>query len=359
MKKILVIEDDLATRANISTILELEGYCVLQATDGLNALEILTAEKPDLIICDIQMPNMTGISLLKRLNESNLSRDIPFIFLSARSANTDIRKGMLLGADDYLVKPFEVPELILAVKTRLDRVDIFNKNTERLRESIKLSLPHALLSPLNVILNSSDLLLEDFTSMSTEEVRQFLEIVSEAGYNLKGSIGKFLFITDLKLLSTMPAELKKMSEEQTPYPDATLKKVVSNLSGYRTDPHILFKSSKSDRPLKIPQTYLERIASELVENGVKFSPKEAKTIVSSEIREDMFILKVSNRSNEINAAGIHKIGEFIQLNRINNAIEGLGLGLSIVREIAVLFGLKFTLSVSDGMVTAECKFPMC
>lgn len=118
-KKVLLIEDNLEVRENTSEILDLAGYNVVTAANGKIGVESAQKEKPDLIICDIMMPELDGYGVLHILNKNPETAGIPFIFLTAKTEKTDIRKGMNLGADDYLTKPFDDTDLLNAIEARL------------------------------------------------------------------------------------------------------------------------------------------------------------------------------------------------------------------------------------------------
>jgi DNA-binding NarL/FixJ family response regulator len=121
MYKVLVIDDDDAIREEVTDILTFEGFEVIQAPRGLGGLTIARETLPDLIVCDINMPDIDGYEVLEQLRTESLTATIPFIFLSAKARESDIRIGMNLGADDYLTKPFDNDELLNAVQSRLDR----------------------------------------------------------------------------------------------------------------------------------------------------------------------------------------------------------------------------------------------
>lgn len=127
MKKILLIEDDRALRENTAELLELAGYEVRTAANGKAGLESLPQFGPDLIVCDIMMPEMDGYQVLEELASRSATRHIPFIFLSAKTEHREIRKGMDLGADDYLTKPFEENDLISAIESRLAKAELLSK----------------------------------------------------------------------------------------------------------------------------------------------------------------------------------------------------------------------------------------
>lgn len=126
--KILLIEDNKEIRENISEILELDGFDVITAENGKDGLESAQREIPDLIICDIMMPIMDGYTVLYFLSKDAKTVDIPFIFLTAKAERMDFRKGMEMGADDYITKPFEDVELINAIRSRLKKKEMTRKD---------------------------------------------------------------------------------------------------------------------------------------------------------------------------------------------------------------------------------------
>jgi len=121
MKTILVIEDQPDMRENITTILEMENYAVINAANGKEGLESARDEKPDLVLCDVMMPIMDGHEFLRKMREDRTIAGTPFIFLTAKGEKTDLRAGMNLGADDYLTKPASATELLTAISVRLER----------------------------------------------------------------------------------------------------------------------------------------------------------------------------------------------------------------------------------------------
>ena len=131
MKTILLIEDDADVRENTAEILELAHYRVLKAANGKQGVDLARKEMPDLVLCDIMMPDLDGYGVLHMLGRSPETAEIPFIFLSAKAERSDVRRGMELGADDYLTKPFEESELLNAIEGRLRRSDLFRKGFDR------------------------------------------------------------------------------------------------------------------------------------------------------------------------------------------------------------------------------------
>lgn len=132
MKTILLIEDNLEMRENTTEILELNGYKVIAAKNGKEGVEFAQKNKIDLIICDIMMPVLDGYGVLHLLNKNEETSSVPFIFLTAKSERTDFRKGMEMGADDYITKPFDDIELINAIESRFKKMIFYVKNFQKI-----------------------------------------------------------------------------------------------------------------------------------------------------------------------------------------------------------------------------------
>ena len=121
MKKILVIEDEAEMRRNLATILRLEKFHPVAAENGRVGLELAKKEIPDLVLCDVMMPELDGYGVIAALREDPATVSVPFIFLTAKGEKPDIRAGMNLGADDYLTKPVAKADLLSAIRSRLER----------------------------------------------------------------------------------------------------------------------------------------------------------------------------------------------------------------------------------------------
>lgn len=127
-KTILVIDDNNDLRENTAEILELAGYKTLTAENGKKGVEVATREKPDVIVCDIMMPELDGYGVLHLLRKNADTQFIPFIFLTAKTERSDFRKGMEMGADDYVTKPFEDIELLNAIEVRLKKAEVLQNS---------------------------------------------------------------------------------------------------------------------------------------------------------------------------------------------------------------------------------------
>lgn len=140
-KHVLLIEDDVIVRENTADILKFANYKVSTAADGKIGVEKAIRLKPDIVICDIMMPKLDGYGVIQLLNEDENLKNTPFIFLTAKTNHADVRKGMNLGADDFITKPFEESELLTAINTRLKKVNIYKKNTSDSKKTDNKKLP--------------------------------------------------------------------------------------------------------------------------------------------------------------------------------------------------------------------------
>lgn len=129
--KIVLIEDNIEMRENIEEILELANYDVFSTDNGKKGVALIKKELPDLILCDIMMPELDGYGVLYMVSKDPTTSAIPFIFITAKSEKDDFRKGMNLGADDYLTKPFDDTQLLDAIERRLKRISQFSANFEQ------------------------------------------------------------------------------------------------------------------------------------------------------------------------------------------------------------------------------------
>ncbi|MEN8445718.1 MAG: response regulator [Cyanobacteria bacterium J06555_13] len=128
MTKILVIEDELEIRANLLELLTLEGYDVIGADNGVTGLVGALEQSPDLILCDVMMPELNGYDVLSALRQEPSTAVVPFIFLTALADKGDMRQGMNLGADDYITKPFSCSDVIIAIKSRLEKQNVVEEH---------------------------------------------------------------------------------------------------------------------------------------------------------------------------------------------------------------------------------------
>lgn len=208
-RRILVIEDESSIRGNIREMLEAEGFEVTEAFDGTEGIRKSSEHLPDLVVCDVNMPGMDGFQVLANLRANQATSHVPFLFLTARADRTSLRRGMELGAEDYLTKPFTRHELLAAVGTRLSRSEslaaTYRSQLGTLRNTLARALPHELLTPLNGILGLSGILVEEYETVRRGEMLDIARGISHSGEALHRLVRRFLAYAELEMAILDPA----------------------------------------------------------------------------------------------------------------------------------------------------------
>jgi DNA-binding response OmpR family regulator len=185
-KQILIIDDDKSVSSNLKILLSEEGYQVFTAEDGNLGILIAKEMVPNLIICDIMMPGIDGYEVLRKLLSLPETSTIPFIFLSAKTDEVDLRKGMLMGADDYLFKPYKAKDILKTVKTRLNKFERMKTTIENIGNSNILRKDKAYCSTDSIFINTNNR--SRFVKVKSikfiSAVNQYTNIGLEDGNNL-------------------------------------------------------------------------------------------------------------------------------------------------------------------------------
>jgi len=341
MNKILVIEDDTSVRLNIVELLYAEDFHVITAENGYLGLQLAQAEIPDLIICDVMMPELDGYEVVKALRQNPKTAIIPLIFLTAKSEKTDFRKGMELGADDYIIKPFSRTELLAAIACQLKKqTAIYQRIQEQLdnlRTSITLSLPHEMRTPLNGILGFSQILMEESELLDIESIKEMAEFIYQSSQRLFHLIQKFLLYAELEIIATDPQRLQEIQSQSTDFPKLTLTHLILEKAknvGREADVQVEFYPCC----IKIADTKISKIIEELIDNALKFSPCGTPIRITNHVINNSFSLTVSDRGRGMSTDQIAELGAYRQFERKLHEQQGSGLGLIIAKRLAELHG---------------------
>lgn len=349
MKKILVIEDEESLRNNVCEILGYEGFDILEAANGLKGLQLANEKLPDLILCDIMMPVMDGYEVLAAIRENQETRLIPFILLTAMAEREDIRRGMELGADDYIVKPFSIQELLQSVNSRLKKSEAVKEYAEtaleELRNNLIIQLPHELRTPLNSILGFGQLLRDNPESFSTGEISEYGKIICSSGQRLYRMIQNYLIYAQLELKNSQaPFNLvltgaglicRQVAEE-----------VASRYD--RMNDLLVFASEGT---VHADQNDFVKVVEELADNAFKFSELGSKVMVSCGAEDDRFLLTVTDKGRGMAPADIQRIGAYMQFDRMLHAQQGSGLGMIISKKIVEMYGGEVDIESETGTGT--------
>jgi signal transduction histidine kinase len=362
MKKILVIEDELAVRENLLELLDAEDFEAVGADNGKEGVELAQTHQPDLIICDVMMPELDGFGVLASLRSCQCTAAIPFIFLTAKADKMDLRQGMSLGADDYLTKPFTRAELLEAISIRFQKKAILEQQSEKkldeLRSSIALSLPHELGTPLNGILGFSELLVEECDVLEPQEVREMAEGIQKSAKRLLRLIQNFLLYAELEIIARDAERIESLQSGRV----SSAASVITSVSVYQAqkwgrEEDLLF--DLQDSSVRVAKARLEKILEELVDNSLKYSAIGTPIHIMAAPTGETFTLSVTDKGRGMTAAQIAEVGAYRQFERKLYEQQGSGLGLNIAKRLTQLLGGELTIeSIPEQQTTVKVVLPV-
>lgn len=355
MKKIAVIEDEVIVRESIVERLTEAGYDVVYAENGMQGIELIREHKPDLVLCDVMMPSLGGFGVLEYIRKDTTTELIPFIFLSALSEKSDLRKGMQSGADDYLTKPFSKEELLEAVEARLRKQQSQQQRLhgalEEIRESISRSLPHEFLTPLNSILGLSNLLHDHMKDFSPEEILEMLRHINQAGQRLLRLVQNYLRFSELENLRYDDERRAALLEEFVESPEHLIPDIVRVL-GERSKRAKDITIHAEPATLRISAPNLEKLLEELMDNACKFSLDGTPITVTAACSEGWYEIVIHDKGRGMTEEQIRSIGAYMQFDRSHFEQKGVGLGLALVHSIVDVHGGRIAIKSQPGRSTS-------
>jgi two-component system sensor histidine kinase/response regulator len=338
-KQILVVEDQDLLLMAIRDVLEMEGYKVVTAGDGIEALEVMQTFMPDLIIADISMPRMDGYKFFEAVHIRPEWIPIPFIFLTARAEKEDRLKGKAMGAEDYLVKPFDPQELLVVVRSRIGRAEAIREATEgefeELKQQIITLLSHELRTPLTSVYGYTELALEDAAVLPSGEFQQYLVGIRRGADRLKNLVEDLLMIVRLDT-GQLEREFRLLATTRD-----NLGEIITHTIGMfgvqaaREDITLETNIEPNLPPVLIYDNFFTDALSRLIDNAIKFSRNKGKRVTVSAKAVDGWVeIAVTDEGVGIAPQGVTRLFErFRQINREKMEQQGIGLGLSIVKAL--------------------------
>jgi two-component system sensor histidine kinase/response regulator len=353
-KRVLVIDDTEEIRMIIGESLNIYGFETLTAENGETGIKIAQENLPDLIICDINMPRIDGYETLKAIRQHEPTSTIPFIFLSGATERPNVRKGMELGADDYLTKPFSHKELMAAVNTRLEKQAELQRQSDKkldeLRGNITMALPHELRTPLNGIVGLANILIEDHGKLPPEEVLESAKYIHESAMRLHRLIENFLVFSQIEL---MGSESKRIEISDLTAP-LDVHRFVTDIAKavalrYKRENDLVIDLHEAS--LLIPEDNFRKIAEELIDNAFKFSESGKPVMIATEMKDHHFRMLISDRGRGMTPEQIAKIAPHTQFERKTFEQQGAGLGLIIAKRLTELLGGTMRIESKPGLET--------
>ena len=363
MNTIIVIEDDATMRSIIEQTLELEGFKVMSAPNGLLGLELAKKHLPDLILCDVIMPEMDGFEVLKRLRNAPETAFIPLIFLTGKAERADIRQGMKLGADDYLTKPFRPQELLETVVARLKKKVLVERTTkaqmEELRTQITYHLPHELNTPLNGIISAAAFLEEFADCLEPEEIKEMAEDIKNSGKRLFHMTNNFLLYAHLETITIDPVRLKVFQEEADKYFVKDLIRATAFNQVKKANREEDLHLDLEDALLAIAREHICKLIEELIDNALKFSNPGTPIKIISNVDNKTFHLYVIDRGRGMTAEKFAKVDALMQFERKLYEQQGSGLGLAICKTILTAYSGELKVERKEEETIVSATLPVC
>jgi signal transduction histidine kinase len=345
----------------VSNVLQQSGFEVVEASNGQSGVEIAQTQSLDLVMCDVMMENVDGFAVIDRLRMDPETSEIPFIFMSGLSDKETVRKGMNLGADDFLVKPFSFKDLLSAVDARLtkrkDLIDDAERKLTQLRLSISLALPHELRTPLAGILGFAEVLADEKNELPADEVVHIGKMLHKAGQKLGRVIENFMTFAQIELVGTDPEKIAVLRQAHLSETKGLIGPICREKAEYHKRSADLVLDLH-EGPVAMLAEFLSKICTELVDNAFKFSEAGTQVKVTSSVNDDGLLISVSDQGRGMSRKQVEELGAYVQFERRYYEQQGAGLGLTISKRLIEVHGgkIEFDTTTASGL-TIRVQLP--
>jgi signal transduction histidine kinase len=322
---ILLVEDDEAVRQTLADMLEVHGFGVVAATNGLEGLAVAKREAPSLIITDVQMQGMTGFELIAALRVDEALHSIPVIVISAKVDRATTRRGMELGAADFITKPFSEDELIQSVATRLEKKELVDE-----LDAFAHSVAHDLKNPLCALSGRIGLAAMLLGTKSEEVVRDQLTEAAKAVARINSIIDELLILAGVRRQAIVPLPLDMT---------AIVREAVTDLEALLQQ-----HPARVQQPDRWPVTlghapWIVQVWANFISNAAKYGGPDPQITLGGEIRPGGLTARFWVQDNGPGLSEADQTKMFVPFTRISTVrAKGHGLGLSIVRRMIEKLG---------------------
>lgn len=347
---VMIVEDQRSLRKALEVCLRAYGYKVIAADNGRVALELLMEGQtaPDLIISDIMMPEMNGFDLFQSVRRDSRWWDLPFIFLTAKGTDEDVRQGKLLGAEDYIIKPFDPEDLRVAVESKMRRArelqQHVHKDMESLKERLMALLSHEVNTPLTNIKLATDLLAAHRESLTPEKVQHLVDSIRHGQTRLTG------LVNDILLVMAIDSGLARVEYDKGKRPfrlNISLQTAVEACRSRAEARNVTLEMSEVPNELFVRglERQLSDAVARILSNAIKFSPEGGHVTIETQVVDSQVSIAIHDDGRGIPADQLpHVFERFYQADREEHEQQGGGLGLSIVEAY---------IDMHDGRVEVE------
>jgi two-component system sensor histidine kinase/response regulator len=356
---ILIVDDTPNNLHLLSSMLEEQGYEVRCANSGKMALVAVNTEHPDIILLDINMPDINGYEVCDRLKLDEYTRDIPVIFLSALSEIIDKVRAFSLGGVDYITKPFQLEEVIARIESQLSlrrmQVELQQAKAEalralkqeqelnRLKSEFVSMISHDFRNPLTSIQGFAGLLQYSNSIPAPETINRYVEKINTAVDYLLSLLDEILLIGSIEAGKMQYSPIKINLEE-------FCKELIETIQ-LGNQQQIYFTCSENSPQAEIDSTLLQQILTNLLSNALKYSPAESQIHLDLDCHNHWAIFKVKDQGIGIPLESQPRLFEaFYRCNNVGE-IKGTGLGLAIVKKCVEIHQGQIDLHSEEGIGT--------
>lgn len=362
MTKVMLVEDNVTLLDSIALELEMRGYEIVRAIDGREALRLLAADAsvPDIIVSDIAMPNIDGYALLEAVQQQPQWQSIPFIFLTAFDSQNAIRIGKELGADDYLVKPFQPDDLVVAMENKLRRIQQLRASAERRLDGVRRELleiiSHELRTPLTSIYAGSELLAESIADLPDETLQSMVNIVRYGARRMNRLVAQVVMLTQIDggIVERLVREQPQRCDMVAIVHEAC-ETITDDLEKH--DANLIFDLPDEPQHVSGLIDVLVFCVAEVIRNAVMYSSPGTPVHIGLWPADTEVCFRVQDHGRGIAADDIARVWErFSQVDRDQYEQQGAGLGLALVRDSVRLLGGSCNIESQPAVGTV---FTMC
>lgn len=339
MATILVVEDDVPTRAFLCDTLHHAGYSTIQGGDGAIGLSLASQHMPDLIVADLYMPRLDGLEMLSRLRSMPNMRGVPVILLTAENSLEVMRKGMLEGAEDYIIKPIKAQDLLSSVEVQLRKraalEEKYQTTLRLLRKNITYALPHELRTPLHVIVGYVNMLEMHQGMVKPETILEYARHITVATSRLERLIENYLIYAQIEIIHADPEELQAARNHIVKDSSAIIEEMATNIAHQFERLHDL-RVDLAKVAFRMSEKDLRKIILEVVDNAFKFSTPGTPVTIESAREEDQFCIVISDAGRGMTDEQTQSFGAYMQFGRDLYEQQGVGMGLIIAKRLVQL-----------------------
>lgn len=360
---VLLVDDNVELLGVLADVLRMSGLDVLMAPSGRAALELMQTRRPDVIVCDVMMPDMNGHQLHDAVCENPDWCMIPFVFLTALSGAREVRLGKERGCDDYLAKPFNPDDLVSVLRGKLNQARKRSCSTEMrfdtYRRRIINTLSHEFRTPLVAINTGTELLLDQHDQLEEDRVKYLLESIQRGGQRLQRLVEDFMVVQQIESgVAAANAERYRAKHDLA----EVVRQAVDQFQewGAQTACDIeLIVDEDADTQVEVYDMQVMDIISRLLSNAVKFGGEHKSAEVQVYARGGFVCVAIRDYGPGMSEQQFFSAREtFAQIDRDRMEQQGCGLGLTVMHYFAELNRAVVACeSAEGGGLRVELRFP--